>query len=61
MGSWGSISHLPPQESQKPKASGPARQALESTSLTVPSVLEGEIPVNMQPICIQLGGHQESL
>ena len=26
------ISHPPPQESQKPKVSGPAKQALESTS-----------------------------
>ena len=35
------ISYLPPQESQKPETSGPAEQALESTSLTAPSVLEG--------------------
>ena len=28
---------------------------LESTSSTAPSVLEREIPANMQPLCIQLG------
>ena len=49
-------SHPPPQESQEPEAPGPAEQTPESTSLTVPSVLEGEIPANMQPLCIQLGG-----
>ena len=50
------ISHPPPQESKEPEAPGPAEQALESTSSTAPSVLEGEIPVEMQPLCIQLGG-----
>ena len=50
------ISHPPPQESQEPEASGPAKQALESTSVTAPPVLEGEILANMQPLCIQLGG-----
>ena len=44
------ISCLPPQESQEPEASGSAEQALESTSLTAPSVLEGEILANMQPL-----------
>ena len=53
------ISYLPPQESQEPKAPGPAEQALESTSSTAPSVLEGEIPANMQPLCIQLGASRE--
>ena len=50
------ISHLPPQESEEPEVPGPAIQALESTSLTAPSVSEGEIPANMQPLHIQLGG-----
>ena len=50
------IPHLPPQEPKEPEASGPAEQALESTSLTAPSVMEGEIPANMQPLCIQWGG-----
>ena len=42
--------HLPPSPTcplrspLKPEASGPAKQAPESTSLTAPSVLEGEIP-----------------
>ena len=49
------ISHLPPQESKEPEASALAEQALESASLTVPPVLEEEIPANMQPFCIQLG------
>ena len=53
------ISHLPPQESQKPKASGPTKQALESTSVTAPSVPEGEILANMQPLCIQLRALRE--
>ena len=48
------ISHPPPQESQEPKAPGPAEQRPESTSLTAPSVLE--ILANMQLLCIQLGG-----
>ena len=55
------ISHLPPQESKEPEASVPVEQALESTSSTAPSVLEGEIPANMQPLCIQLGGDQKSI
>ena len=50
------ISHLPPQESKEPQDPGPAKQAPESTTLTAPSVLEEEIPANMQPLCIQLGG-----
>ena len=50
------ISHPPPQESQEPEASGPAKEVPESTSVTVPPVLEGEILANMQPLCIQLGG-----
>ena len=50
------ISHPPPQEPKEPEASGPAEQALELTSLTAPLVSEGEIPANMQPLCIQLGG-----
>ena len=50
------IFHLPPQESQEPKASGPAKQVLESTSVPAPSALEGDILANMQPLCIQLGG-----
>ena len=50
------ISCPPPQESQEPKAPGPAKQAPESTSLTAPSVLEGEILANMQPLHVQLGG-----
>ena len=50
------ISHPPPQESQELEASGPAKQMAESISVTVPPVLEGEIPANMQPLCIQLGG-----
>ena len=50
------ISHPPPQESKEPEASVPAKQALESTSSTAPSVLEREIPANMQPLHIQLGG-----
>ena len=50
------ISHLPLQESKEPEASVAAEQALESTSSTAPSVLEGEIPANMQPLCIQLEG-----
>ena len=53
------ISHPPPQESQEPKAPGPAEQRLESNSLTAPPVLEGEIPANMQPLCIQLGAVRE--
>ena len=53
------ISHLPPWESQEPKAPGPAEQALESTSLTAPLVLEGEIPANMQLLHIQLGALRE--
>ena len=50
------ISHPPPQESKEPKASVPAEQALEPTSSTATSVLDGEIPADMQPLCIQLGG-----
>ena len=50
------ISHPPPQECQEPEAPSPAKQALELTSLTAPSVSEGEIPANMLPLCIQLGG-----
>ena len=50
------ICHPPPQQSQELEASGPAKQALESTSVTVPPVLEGEILANMQPLHIQLGG-----
>ena len=50
------ISHPPPQESQESEAPGPAEQAPELTSLTAPSVSEGEIPANMQPLHIQLGG-----
>ena len=50
------ISHLPPQEPKEPEASVSAEQALESTSSTAPSVLEGEIPAEMQPLHIQLGG-----
>ena len=50
------ISHPPPQEYQEPKASGPAEQALELTSVTGPSVLEGEVLANIQPLCIQLEG-----
>ena len=44
------ISHLPPPESKEPEASVPAEQALESASLTVPPVLEEEIPAHMQPL-----------
>ena len=51
-----SIFHLPLQESKEPEASVPTEQALESTSSTAPSVLEREIPANMQPLCFQLGG-----
>ena len=51
------ISHPPPQESQELEASGSTEQALESTSVTVPPVLEGEILANMQPLHIQFGGH----
>ena len=50
------ISHPPPLESKEPEAPGPAEQALESTSSTAPSVPEGEILTNMQPLHIQLGG-----
>ena len=50
------ISHPPPQESREPEASVPPEQALESASLAVPPVLEEEIPVYRQPLCIQLGG-----
>ena len=46
------ISHLPPQESKEPKAPGPVEQVPESTSVTAPSVLEREIPANMQPLYI---------
>ena len=53
------ISYPPPQESQEPKGPGPAEQALESTSLTAPSILEGEILANIQPLCIQLGALRE--
>ena len=53
------ISHLHPQESQKPEAPGPAEQRPESTSLTAPPVLKGEILANMQPLCIQLGALRE--
>ena len=49
-------SHLLPQESKEPEASAPVEQALEPASLTVPPVLEEEIPAHMQPLCIQLGG-----
>ena len=49
------ISCLPSQESQEPKAPGPAEEALESTSSTAPPVLEGMILANMQPLCIQFG------
>ena len=52
---YATISHLLPQESKEPEVPGPAEQALESTSSTAPLVLEGEIPANMQPLCIQLG------
>ena len=50
------ISHLLPQESKEPEASVSVEQALESASLTVPLVLEEEIPAHMQPLCIHLGG-----
>ena len=55
------IAHLPPQQSKEPEAPGPAEQAPESTSSTAPSVLEGEIPANMQPLCIQLGGIRRNI
>ena len=51
----------PPQESQEPKASSPAEWAPESSSVTVPPVLEGGIPANMQPLHIQLGALRESI
>ena len=54
------ISHLPPQESQESKAPGPAEQALESTSSTAPSVLEGD-PCQHATPSYSVGGHQESL
>ena len=53
------ISHLPSQESKEPEVSVYAGQALESTYSTAPSVLEREIPTNMQPLCIQLGVSKE--
>ena len=48
--------HLPPQKPKEPEASVSAEEALESTSSTVPSVYEREIPANMQPLCIKLRG-----
>ena len=53
------ISHLPPQESQEPKAPGPAEQAPELTSSTAPSVLEGEIPANINPFGFSWGASRE--
>ena len=50
------ICNLPPQEPKEPEASVSAEQALESTSSTAPSVFEREIPAEMEPLCIQLGG-----
>ena len=50
------VSHPPTQESKEPEASAPAEQGLESASSTLPSVLKGEIPADIQPLCIQLGG-----
>ena len=55
------ISDLPPQESKELEASVSTEQALESTSSTAPSVLEGEIPAKIQPLHIHLDGHQESI
>ena len=52
------ISYLPPQESKEPEAPGPAEQALESTSSTAPSVLEGEIPVKNATPLHSVEGHQ---
>ena len=56
---YSTISHLSPQESKESEASVPAEQALESATLTIPPVLEEEIPAHMQPLCIQLGASRE--
>ena len=49
------VSHPSPQESKEPEASAPVEQALESAYLTIPPVLEEEIPAHMHSLCIQLG------
>ena len=45
-----------PQASTGPKASDPIGPASESTSVATSSVSEGNLPVDMQPLRIQLGG-----
>ena len=55
------ISHPSPQESKETEASVSVEQALESTSSTTPSILEGEIPAKIQPPLYSVGGYQKSI
>ena len=49
-------SHLPLRSRRNPKLLVLLNMCWTLTSSTAPSVLEGEIPANMQPLHIQLGG-----
>ena len=50
------ISHQPPQESTGPDVSGPAGQATMSALPVATPAPESDIPADMQPLRIQLGG-----
>ena len=50
------ISQQPPQESTGPEVSGPAGQATVSALSAATPAPESDIPADMQPLRIQLGG-----
>ena len=50
------ISQQPPQESTGPEVSGPAGQATMSAPSAATPAPESNIPADMQPLRIQLGG-----
>ena len=50
-----------PQQSTGPEVSGPEGPVTTSTSVATSSGSEGDLPVDMQPLCIQLGGCQKSV
>ena len=50
------VSSQPPQESTNPEVSDPAGPATVPAPVAATSATESDIPVDMQPLCIQLGG-----
>ena len=48
-----------PQESTGPEVSGPTGQAMVSTPVAATPAPEGDIPADMQPLRIQLGGAKQ--